>query len=161
MNITISAFSSTEPLWAAPAVCERGLPRCGCWFLPAQQSPVLEPKNITGDCFILSPLINLNGSQVKNIYVVCYTNQWAIEEANRVARQHCGLYPSQVPLGLRCRAGSEFRQDRGQEGQVDQGRGRPLWSTLQPALVHQRVTERHYLPKKKTNTHTASINHGG
>lgn len=154
MNITLDAFNSKEPLWAAKAVSEWALPQCGCWFLPAQQSPALEPEN---NSFFFSAHSNLNGIEVKNLCSVHYTNHWAIEEANGVARQHCGLYPSQVLLGLRCRVRTEFRQDRGQEGQVYQWCGRPLWSALQPALVHQRVTERHYLPKK----YRANINYGG
>lgn len=155
MNITINAFNSKEPWWAAKAVSEWELPQCGCLFLPAQQSPVLEPKNSSR--FFFSAHSNLNGTQVKNLCSVHYTNHWAIEEANRVAGQHCGMYPSQVLLGLAGRVRAKFRQDWGQKRQVYHRCGRPLWSALQPALVHQRVTERHYLPKK----YRASINYGG
>lgn len=109
----------------------------------------LQRWNLKTTCFFSSAHSNLNGIEVKNLCSVHYTNHWAIEEANGVARQHCGLYPSQVLLGLRCRVRTEFRQDRGQEGQAYQWCGRPLWSALQPALVHQRVTERHYLPKEQ------------
>lgn len=107
--------------------------------------------------FFFSAHSNLNGTQVKNLCSVHYTNHWAIEEANRVAGQHCGMYPSQVLLGLAGRVRAKFRQDWGQKRQVYHRCGRPLWSALQPALVHQRVTERHYLPKK----YRASINYGG
>jgi len=43
--------------------------------------------------------------------------------------------------------GSKLRLDGAQEGQGEQRRGRPLRSTLQPTLVHQGVTEGHYLPE--------------
>ena len=81
-----------------------------------------------------------------------FTNHWAIEEANRVARRQCGLYPSQVVLGFSPGVGTELWLHRNQKWQAEQGRGRPLWSALQPALVHQGVTERHYLPDNTTHT---------
>lgn len=141
-----------QPLWAAKAVYEWEQPQCGCLFLPAQQFPVPEPKN-RGDiyAFIFNQLIPtsmLHG--LKTLSSVHYTNHWAIKEANRVAWQNCGLYPSQVLLGICCGERPKFRQDWEQEGQDDQCCGCLLWSALQPALVHQGVTEGHYLSTKTT-----------
>lgn len=137
-----------EPLLAAKAVYKWQQPQCGCLFLPAQQSPMLEPKN-RRDFF--PPLSRFQPQHFRlKTLAVNYTNHRAIKETNGVAWQNCGLYPSQVSLGICCRVGTKFRQDRGQEGKGDQCCGRPLRSTLQPALVHQGVTEGHYLPNNKT-----------
>lgn len=53
-----------EPLLAAKAVYEWQQPQCGCLFLPAQQSPMLEPKK--KEIFFPSTDFNLNILQVKN-----------------------------------------------------------------------------------------------
>lgn len=98
---------------------------------------------------------NLNTFQIiKCLKCTLYcTNHRAVQEANRIARQQCRLYPRQVMLGMSLRVRTQFRLDRQQEGQGEQCCGCPLWATLQPAFVHQRVTERHDLPKKTRDTH--------
>lgn len=97
--------------------------------------------------------------EVYSLYIS--TNHWAIKEANRVARRQCSLYPCQVVLGMSLRVATKLRLNGVQERQGEQGRGCPLWSTLQPALIHQGVTERHYLPEKRKRAyvmkHTATL----
>lgn len=148
-----STARQQQPLLAAKAVYEWEQPQCGCLFLPAQQFPVLEPKNRGVVLAFLSADSNLNASQIKNLSSVHYTNHWAVKEVNRVAWQNCSLYPSQVLLRICCGERTKFRQDWVQEGQGYQCCGRLLWSALQPALVHQGVTEGHY-PSTKTTEQT-------
>lgn len=135
-----------EPLSAAKAVYKWQQPQCGCLFLPAQQSPMLEPKK--RDYF--SQQIPTSIFHRLKILAVNYTNHWAIKKTNRIAWQNCSLYPRQVLLRICCRVGTKLREDCGQERKGDQCCGCPLWSALQPALIHQGVTEWHYLPKNKT-----------
>lgn len=147
------------------AACGWRLPQWGYLFLPALLTPEQVPTGSSGEkqdgyqqTFNVSHVqVNLNpslefkrSSSLLNCFkkkncTIYSTNLWAIQEANRVARQQRGLYPSQIVLRVSLGVRAELRLDRLQEGQGEQGRGRPVWSALQLALVHQGVTERHDL----------------